>query len=645
MTKKKPQNKTAPKNQKEWTIMVYMAGDNNLAVDMAYNLEQIREVAKQGADKLNLFVYYDGHSSQIPTLYCDFSDPDQPIYLPSYSVPNKLFPVPEHWSENAASQYSVVNFVDWCVNKRGGRAERYAMIFSGHSLGFADKGLFRDETSGESMKITDLFMALQRIVMSAETLNDFVETNESREKEILREDPDAVFEVSEEAIEVLLDKTALLLGQPIDILGFDSCLMGMFEVGYQFKDIAETMIVSEGSVPSAGWSYAKILASLTSGARKRPTKKVAANFVKEFIRSQDNYIVGGVSVDMAAWDMSKFSDLADYVSLLSLILQSCFRQAETSPTYKQMERIILSAHWKCQSYMFDQNVDLGDFCGLLIKECNSVLSEFGDSDETLTYYLKEVAGGSQNVLAALKKAVILSGFSGGEYQYSNGVSLFFPWSLEAYEATRENYAGTWYSRDNAEGGELYGNGSWDYFLQEYLQNVARRSAASPTAKLFSKSNSMKLIRLKQANPDSRYVYSSGVNFYQEPNLQLLQGGEASETKGGGGTISGSSKGGGGTTSGSSKGGGGTTSGSSKGGAGTTSGSSKGGGGTTSGSSKGGAGTTSGSSKGGGGTTSGSSKGGGTDTFYETLKLRKNIEVNWNISGFTKKLAEEEEPES
>ena len=29
-------------------------------------------------------------------------------------------------------------------------------------------------------------------------------------------------------------------------------------------------------------------------------------FVKEFIRSQDSYTVGGASVDMAAWDMSQF---------------------------------------------------------------------------------------------------------------------------------------------------------------------------------------------------------------------------------------------------------------------------------------------------------------------------------------------------
>jgi hypothetical protein len=36
-------------SDKEWTIMIYMAGDNNLAVDMAYAMEQIKDVAAEGA--------------------------------------------------------------------------------------------------------------------------------------------------------------------------------------------------------------------------------------------------------------------------------------------------------------------------------------------------------------------------------------------------------------------------------------------------------------------------------------------------------------------------------------------------------------------------------------------------------------------
>lgn len=81
-------------SEKEWTVMIYMAGDNNLSVDMAYAMEQIKDVAT-GAGSPNLFVYYDGNSPAIPTLYCDFSEPGKPRYVRSFKVPDKLYPVPK----------------------------------------------------------------------------------------------------------------------------------------------------------------------------------------------------------------------------------------------------------------------------------------------------------------------------------------------------------------------------------------------------------------------------------------------------------------------------------------------------------------------------------------------------------------------
>ena len=80
-------------NRKEWTIMVYLAGDNNLSVDMAHAMEQIKEIAGEEANGVNLFVYYDGHSTSIPTLYCDFSDSTSPKHVRSFRVPNKLYRV------------------------------------------------------------------------------------------------------------------------------------------------------------------------------------------------------------------------------------------------------------------------------------------------------------------------------------------------------------------------------------------------------------------------------------------------------------------------------------------------------------------------------------------------------------------------
>jgi hypothetical protein len=475
--------------QKEWTIMIYMAGDNNLAVDMAYAMEQIKGVADAGENTPNLFVYYDGNSPAIPTLYCDFSEPGKPRYVRSYKVEDKLHPVTPKHNENAADMRSILNFIDWCVNKvevehngsvtKGRRADKYALIFSGHSLGFQDIGLFKDESSGKSMNMKDFFTALKSTVNSEEyDFDDEIEKIETT-----------------------------LLGQKLDILGFDSCVMGMLEVGYQFNKVAKTMIASEGSVPSAGWTYAKILGCLAQEQnRSLATRDVAELFVKKFIRTQDEYTVGGVSVDMAAWDLSQFESLVSSFEELSKALLECFEDPE-SRIYRQMERVILYVHWKCQSYMYDQNVDLGDFCELLDRECGEVEEELGGKDTKL---LKDVRVACRKVLDELKNAVILSGFSGGGYQYSNGVSVFFPWSREAYEVSRKNYESLSFTK-KAKQKRL----SWTGFLKKYLYEVSLRKVEPVPANV---------------SVGERYRYNSGVPLDERPMVAAVAAGASSGTK-------------------------------------------------------------------------------------------------------------------
>lgn len=484
--------------QDKWTIMVYMAGDNNLAVDMAYAMEQIREIAGRKGNNLNLYVYYDGNSPSIPTLYCDFSDKNQPKYVSSQNVPNKLYPVRSKINENAADQRSVLNFVDWCVNKVGGKADRYALIFSGHSLGFQDIGLFKDEGTGKTMKMTNLFELLQMIALTKGQLEEMAfDKMTNREKDEFLENDSFLDTDKQDRYE---RKTTEIIGQKLDLLGFDSCVMGMIEVGYEFDTVAKTMVVSEGSVPSAGWTYAKILGGLARGEHcNHSAQDVAMHFVKDFIRSQDKFTVGGVSVDMAAWDMSEMRDLTEKFNNLAESLINCFEDKH-KPIYKFMERAILQAHWKCQSYMYDQNVDLGDFCELLHEECQFIKDSLSANDVKM---LDEIQAKCRDVLEQLKKAVILSGFSGGGYQYSNGVSVFFPWSWEGYQVSQKDYENLEFTMAAKSGNKI----CWADFLKKYLFEVARRESAPPTP--------------VGTSPGSKYRYRSGVKFDENLDSLLL----------------------------------------------------------------------------------------------------------------------------
>ena len=549
--------------EKEWTIMIYMAGDNNLAVDMAYAMEQIKGIAAPGVDSPNLFVYYDGNSPSIPTLYCDFSEPGKPRYVRSYKVPNKLYGVTKKHNENAADRLSIVNFIDWCLNtvevedngqiSYGRRAQKYALIFSGHSLGFQDIGLFKDETTGKSMKMSEFYTVLQRLTATPEQLEEMANANKLKD-------------------EVRATETTMLVGQKLDLLGFDSCVMGMLEVGYQFNDVAHVLIASEGSVPSAGWTYAKILGCLTrEDGRNLDVRSVGELFVRQFIDSQDSYTVGGVSVDMAAWDLSLFPQLGDAFDGLSEVLVACFEDPNTR-IYRQMERAILKVHWKCQSYMFDQNVDLGDFCELLYEESGSIADELGEGED-VDFLRQVVQEHCLNVLKELNAAVILSGFSGGGYQYSNGVSVFFPWSRDAYEVSKKNYESLWFTKD-VKRKQL----SWADFLRKYLYDVTLRRCE---------------LSDDECAEGARYKYRSGVVFDERydagmylgamPANVKIAGQEGTKIAGQEGTkIAGQE----GTKIAGQEG--------------------------------------------------TKLAGGGSSRFFESLRLFKNIESRWDISGFTKK---------
>ena len=281
-------------------------------------------------------------------------------------------------------------------------------------------------------------------------------------------------------------RQTVLVGQPLDILGFDSCVMGMLEVGYQFKDSAKTMIASEGSIPSAGWTYAKILGSLARDLTPLDDNQVAERFVYQFIKSQDSYTVGGVSVDMAAWDMSRLPELDKAVGALANTLVGALEDAG-SPIYRHLGRLILQAHWRCQAYMFDQNVDLVDFCELLRDECLSMIAELHDPA-----IFNRIIECCEAVVAAVENVVILSGFSGGKYQYSNGVALFFPWSFVTYKASEKFYRRL----------EFFGDGagrSWSGFLKHYLGKVALRPFEDPSARI---------TEAESLSPGRRHRYSS-----------------------------------------------------------------------------------------------------------------------------------------
>ena len=260
------------------------------------------------------------------------------------------------------------------------------------------------------------------------------------------------------------------MNQKIDILGFDSCNMGLLELGFQFKNTANIMVASEGNMPNAGWSYGSLLAGLIAQTQKsgklNSEKEIARLLVEGFINKQNNYIIGGANVDISAWDLDKISLTSNKLNSLAKFLIKGLKNAAHR---KSLVNAIIFSHWRCQSYMMEQQIDLTDFCEILINE----IRRFDPKDSL------KICAAATDVIKAIRKCVLLCGFSGGQYQYSNGIGLYFPWNANTFAYAENNYRQlSINSTDNEKNVS-----QWYPFLQKFLTEITLRNHRQTTNSL------------------------------------------------------------------------------------------------------------------------------------------------------------------
>ena len=192
----------------------------------------------------------------------------------------------------------------------------------------------------------------------------------------------------------------------IDILGMDVCLMSMIEVCYELNGLVEYLVSSESYSPTAGWPYRQILEKIDAKLKEdnqANTEELASIIVGEYIGFYNDYIVGGLSVDQSVLKVSASTGVVRAV-------KSFAKNIEKWLTVKPFKDALILAHWEAQSYNGELFVDLQDFC------------------ERLAERYPEAKKPSEKVTNAIRKLVRKSCYTGVENQFSNGVSIYFPWA-------------------------------------------------------------------------------------------------------------------------------------------------------------------------------------------------------------------------
>ena len=200
---------------------------------------------------------------------------------------------------------------------------------------------------------------------------------------------------------------ALDVDVSIDIIGFDACLMGMFEIAYQLQNQAKFIVSSQFVEPASGWDYPHILEDLSIS---KDNKTIATELVKFYA---DYYKYESSDVTQSAYNLEVIEEVAKSLDIFAKLL------LENLENKKDLKYTILS------SQLFNKNeyVDMVDF----VKNIQGRLKI-----EALEPYAKKL-------LEALEQFIVANHNMGYSMREANGVSLYFPSQRRPFKETFEMY--------------------------------------------------------------------------------------------------------------------------------------------------------------------------------------------------------------
>ena len=373
-------------NRKKWTVMVYLAGDNNLD---ANGVADIAEMKKTGSsEEVNIIAQFDRSGANRPT---------NRYYLKKGT--SAQADVVESLGEvNTGKPEFLLDFIKWGIGHFP--ADRYMIVLWNHGQGWDDTDIFAGERLRDSRLLRTGRIRHAFFRTTVEKAAKLSAGNAKIARAILIDDDARDFLDSLELKQVLLSARAFL-GRKIDILGMDACLMSMAEVGYQMRSSIQIMVGSEETEPLDGWPYDTIMDHLVThpGITPRELSKV---IVKKYISS---YKGTGESVTQSACDMAASSQFAEAVKFLGESLT-----AGLSDT--RIRNQILTARNRAQEYQVSDNVDMINLCQLLKNTIvDATINEAADRViETIR----------------MRKLIISSAFTGSAMKYSNGIAIYFP---------------------------------------------------------------------------------------------------------------------------------------------------------------------------------------------------------------------------
>jgi hypothetical protein len=300
--------------QSAWTVLVYLAGDNNLTQEMSWGLQELKKAAgelnpagRPAVDRINVVAHFDPRGARGRRY--DF-------------VPPGAAGVP-HQEDGNLDRYETVVYTDAMLARAPASADQPAPEELSHRSSQLEK--FVSEQVRRLPPAKQYFLVLSGHGSGA--VGDF----------LIDSDPATSLSIPELARILDLGRQAYQTQwreKPrIGVLGMDSCLMSTAEVCFEVREHALFLVASEGFVSSAGWPYHRVLEAIANPKAKEPDpgpRAVALRVARHYSDFYRDYEISGLSTDVAVCDLGAFRKEGpqSLVGLLRAFSSQCIPRLE-----------------------------------------------------------------------------------------------------------------------------------------------------------------------------------------------------------------------------------------------------------------------------------------------------------------------------
>ncbi|MGC8801153.1 MAG: clostripain-related cysteine peptidase [Chloroflexus sp.] len=300
-----------PPNAADWTVLVYLDGDNNLEADA---IEDFLEMARVGStERVHIVVEFDRIRSP------EFWDDERygnwegtlRFRVAAGIKPTRANAITDLGERNMGDPATLTDFLVWGIETYP--AQRYAIILWDHGASWL--GIASDDTDNDALNLPEIGSAF----------------------------------------ETALRRTRI---GGFELIGFDACLMAQIDVLHTVAPYGRVAVASAELEPNTGWAWDAWLAQLVNNPAQ-DGYAIAPVIVQTYM---DSFSAGSADgVTLSAFDLSRTNEL---INRLDAFAQALQRDVQQSYTAIGQARSFVNVY--APSYAEEFNaIDLPHFLALL----------------------------------------------------------------------------------------------------------------------------------------------------------------------------------------------------------------------------------------------------------------------------------------